>query len=197
MPGLVWKGEWNPEKTYTALKNGQASRDVVFYNGSAYVANHPAPITGINPEEDTSGKWELLVKQGDTGATGPEGPAGKSAYSYAVDGGYTGTEEDFAKKMAEQPGSSSSEDSESLPEVGESDNGKVLGVVGGNWEAMNLPDNSKADAVAVDFSRYESAGIIVETYADGSTLTHNFEFDAEGRPTRRTDSAGGVQTFTW
>ena len=35
--------------------------------------------------------------KGDTGATGADG---KSAYSYAQDGGYTGTEEEFAAKLA-------------------------------------------------------------------------------------------------
>lgn len=49
--------------------------------------------------------------KGDTGAQGPQGPAGadgqpgtdgKSAYQYAVDGGYTGTEAEFAAKMAEE-----------------------------------------------------------------------------------------------
>lgn len=48
---------------------------------------------------------------GDTGATGPEGPAGsdgrdgvdgKSAYQYAVEGGYTGTEAEFAAKLAKE-----------------------------------------------------------------------------------------------
>ena len=48
---------------------------------------------------------------GPTGATGPAGPAGsdgqpgadgKSAYQYAVEGGYTGTEEAFAAKLAEE-----------------------------------------------------------------------------------------------
>ena len=38
--------------------------------------------------------------QGATGATGTTGADGKSAYSYAVDGGYTGTEEEFAAKLA-------------------------------------------------------------------------------------------------
>lgn len=43
--------------------------------------------------------------QGPTGATGAQGPAGtngKSAYQYAVEGGYTGTEEEFAAKIAEE-----------------------------------------------------------------------------------------------
>ena len=38
--------------------------------------------------------------KGDTGATGATGADGKSAYSYAVDGGYTGTEAEFAAKLA-------------------------------------------------------------------------------------------------
>ena len=50
--------------------------------------------------------------KGDTGETGPAGPAGpkgdtgptgadgKSAYQYAVEGGYTGTEAEFAEKLA-------------------------------------------------------------------------------------------------
>lgn len=45
---------------------------------------------------------------GATGATGPQGPqgadgaAGKTAYQYAQDGGYTGTENEFSTKLAEQ-----------------------------------------------------------------------------------------------
>ena len=37
---------------------------------------------------------------GATGATGAAGAAGKSAYAYAQDGGYTGTEAEFAAKLA-------------------------------------------------------------------------------------------------
>ena len=52
--------------------------------------------TGARGEKgDTGAKGE----KGDTGATGA---AGKSAYSYAQDGGYTGTEEEFAAKLAEE-----------------------------------------------------------------------------------------------
>ena len=41
-------------------------------------------------------------QKGDKGATGPAGADGKSAYVYAVEGGYTGTEEDFAEKLAQE-----------------------------------------------------------------------------------------------
>ena len=40
--------------------------------------------------------------KGDTGATGPAGANGKSAYAYAVEGGYTGTEAEFAAKLAKE-----------------------------------------------------------------------------------------------
>lgn len=42
------------------------------------------------------------LAQGPAGATGPAGADGKSAYAYAVDGGYTGTEEEFAAKLAQE-----------------------------------------------------------------------------------------------
>ena len=38
--------------------------------------------------------------KGDTGATGAQGNPGKSAYAYAQDGGYTGTEAEFAARLA-------------------------------------------------------------------------------------------------
>ena len=40
--------------------------------------------------------------QGDRGDAGVAGKDGKSAYQYAVDGGFTGTEAEFAKKLAEE-----------------------------------------------------------------------------------------------
>ena len=42
----------------------------------------------------------LKGNKGDTGSAGASGADGKSAYQYAVEGGYTGTETEFAKKMA-------------------------------------------------------------------------------------------------
>lgn len=47
---------------------------------------NPAPVNIRGPE-------------GPAGQQGPQGPAGKSAYEYARDGGYTGTEEEFAELM--------------------------------------------------------------------------------------------------
>ena len=42
----------------------------------------------------------LTVKNGKTGATGATGETGKSAYEYAKDGGFTGTESQFNKGLS-------------------------------------------------------------------------------------------------
>lgn len=64
-------------------------------NGNWYVGQTDTGVAATGP----------IGPIGVTGATGPEGPAGsdgKSAYQYAVEGGYTGTEEAFAAKLAEE-----------------------------------------------------------------------------------------------
>lgn len=54
----------------------------------------PQGIQGPRGEKGDTGS---IGPKGDTGATGE---AGKSAYAYAQDGGYTGTEQQFAAKLA-------------------------------------------------------------------------------------------------
>ena len=56
--------------------------------------------TGATGPTGPKGDTGLQGPKGDTGATGATGADGKSAYSYAVDGGYTGTEAEFAAKLA-------------------------------------------------------------------------------------------------
>ena len=54
----------------------------------------PRGETGPQGEKGDTGP------QGEQGAQGPAGADGKSAYQYAVEGGYTGTEAEFAAKLA-------------------------------------------------------------------------------------------------
>ena len=89
------------------------------YDGSsAKTIEIPIGADGITPTIGDNGNWYLgdidtnkpsRGEKGDTGANGPQGPKGdtgatgangKSAYSYAQDGGYTGTEAEFAAKLA-------------------------------------------------------------------------------------------------
>lgn len=75
---------------------------------------------GITPHIGDNGNWYLgdtdtgkpsrgaTGAKGDTGATGARGPKGdkgangKSAYQYAMEGGYTGTETEFVEKLAQE-----------------------------------------------------------------------------------------------
>ena len=56
---------------------------------------------GSNVVTFSDGKT-VTIKNGKTGTNGSNGAAGKSAYQYAKDGGYTGTEADFSAKLAEE-----------------------------------------------------------------------------------------------
>ena len=64
------------------------------------IAECEANIEAIIPYIGENGNW--YVGDEDTGkpSRGDKGPDGKSAYSYAQDGGYTGTEAEFAAKLA-------------------------------------------------------------------------------------------------
>lgn len=54
---------------------------------------------GPKGEKGDPGERGPAGERGSTGETGPAGPAGKSAYDYAKESGYTGTETDFAARM--------------------------------------------------------------------------------------------------
>ena len=64
------------------------------------IAECEANIEAIIPYIGENGNW--YVGDEDTGkpSRGDNGPDGKSAYQYAQDGGYTGTEEEFTAKLA-------------------------------------------------------------------------------------------------
>ena len=62
---------------------------------------------------------------------------------------------------------------------------------GGESAAPSVPPTG------VDMSRFESDGIIEETYADGSMKTTTIEYDSTGNPVKITDGDGNVTEFTW
>ena len=71
-------------------------------NGNWYLGETDTgkPSRGDKGEKGDKGDKGDTGETGATGATGAAGAAGKSAYAYAQDGGYTGTEAEFAAKMA-------------------------------------------------------------------------------------------------
>ena len=78
--------------TNEALAKAKASGDFDGPQG-------PAGPKGEKGEKGDSGDIGPAGQKGDTGAAGAEG---KSAYAYAVEGGYTGTEAEFAAKLAQE-----------------------------------------------------------------------------------------------
>ena len=66
-------------------------------------------ITKIKVDGEPESSYQLYPRNeefakragGDTGPQGEKGADGKSAYQYAQDGGYTGTEAEFAEKLAQ------------------------------------------------------------------------------------------------
>lgn len=119
---LSWtnnKGLTNPEPVN--IKGPQGERGPAGADG-AVGPQGPKGDTGLQGPQGETGATGPQGPKGDTGATGatgPQGPKGdkgdtgatgqagangadgKSAYQYAVEGGYTGTEAEFAAKLAE------------------------------------------------------------------------------------------------
>ncbi len=94
--------DWAKEKnkpTYTAAEVGALSEGTLDTASNEALAAAKASgefdgADGITPTIGENGNWFL----GNTDTNKPS--RGKSAYSYAVDGGYTGTEAEFAAKLA-------------------------------------------------------------------------------------------------
>ena len=115
--GLVEDEGWNFKATNVATKNdvGVAVNEAL---AQAKASGEFDGADGLTPTIGDNGNWYLgdadtgkpsrgdkgdkgdKGDTGETGATGAAGAAGKSAYAYAQDGGYTGTEAEFAAKMA-------------------------------------------------------------------------------------------------
>src|SRR5208282_3770463 len=67
--GVNFRGPFNPSASY-------ATRDVVTYDGSTYVAIAPSRGPDNPPPDQNPAAWALLAAAGATGPAGPEGPAG-------------------------------------------------------------------------------------------------------------------------
>ena len=102
--------EWD-DAVGTYTDTGKPSRGEKGETGAAG-ADGADGRDGITPTIGDNGNWYLGDTDtgkpsrgkdgasGATGATGEKGADGKSAYAYAVEGGYTGTEAEFAAKLA-------------------------------------------------------------------------------------------------
>lgn len=100
---------YNPDiKSWVKLTDATSEDAVAPFigsNGNWWIDNRDTdiPASGKSPIIGENGNWWIfdsaLNEYADTGATA----YGKTAYEYAVDRGYTGTEEDFGKMLNEVP----------------------------------------------------------------------------------------------
>lgn len=100
---------YNPDiKSWVKLTDATSEDAVAPFigsNGNWWIDNRDTgiPASGKNPIIGENGNWWIfdpaLNEYADTGATA----YGKTAYEYAVEQGYIGTEEDFGRMLAEVP----------------------------------------------------------------------------------------------
>lgn len=98
LPENVLTEEDLEEAINTALTQAKDSGEFKGDKGDKGDKGETGPQGPAGPQGDKGDKGE----QGEKGADGSSGKDGKSAYQYAKDGGYTGTEEEFAEKLASE-----------------------------------------------------------------------------------------------
>ena len=135
------------------------------------------------PSRGETGPQGPQGEQGPTGATGPQGPKGdtgatgadgKSAYQYAQEGGYTGTETEFAAKIAEE-----------LPNKLPNPNALTFtGAVTGSYDgseplSVEIPSGSSGSAYELPVASATQLGGVMPV-AKTDEMTQAVGVDAEG-----------------
>lgn len=119
--------------------------------------------------------------KGDTGATGATGADGKSAYSYAQEGGYTGTEAEFAAKLAAEklPNPYPLTFTGAVSETYDGSSAKTIEIPSGGGSALaglTIADNYDIELIShviIDQDNIPTAGITVTQKDDGSPFAYD------------------------
>lgn len=156
---------YNPDiKSWVKLTDATSEDAVAPFigsNGNWWIDNRDTgiPASGKSPIIGENGNWwvfdSALNEYADTGAT----VYGKTAYEYAVDYGYTGTEEDFGKMLNEVP--NAVKDAKQAVK----DSKEVLQnppkIVDGNWYIYDYAKDTYQDS---GINAVGDAFVIVKTY---------------------------------
>ena len=184
-----------PEAITTALAQAKESGE---FDGAAGQDGAPGQ-DGITPTIGDNGNWYLgdtdtgKPSRGETGqagadgrdgADGQPGADGKSAYQYAVEGGYTGTKEAFAAKMAAEIPTVD----DTLTKPGQAADAAVVGEQLSNLseEKVSLPKDADGNVITGTAGWYAvSDGVGGITWVEsapstgggGGTTTHGIVWD--------------------
>lgn len=118
---------------------------------------------GPKGETGATGERGPQGEQGPAGPTGASGADGKSAYQYAVDGGYTGNEEEFSEKMAAKIPSKTSE------LINDSGYANTTDI------PKKLPNPKKLTFTGGVAAEYDGSGAVTVTIPEGSGGTVRIE----------------------
>ena len=170
------------------------------YDGSsAKTIEIPIGADGITPTIGDNGNWYLGAtdtgkpsrgEKGDTGANGPQGPKGdtgatgadgKSAYSYAQDGGYTGTEAEFAAKLAAEklPNPYPLTFTGAVSATYDGSSAKTIEVPSGGGGASGLCIYDNYDVTLISFAQIDQAtlpidaGIVITADDNGNSFSYD------------------------
>lgn len=152
------------------------------FNGVQGPKGDTGPVGPVGPQGPQG-------EQGPTGATGPQGPKGdtgatgadgKSAYQYAQDGGYTGTEEEFADKLANECIDQTARD------YADTANARIDLFT--SLEAGSTTGDAELQDIRIGFDgkSYDSAGSAVRGQAEALKNSLDFMSEEEGETTTTT-----------
>lgn len=166
---------YNPDiKSWVKLTDATSEDAVAPFigsNGNWWIDNRDTgiPASGKSPIIGENGNWRIfdpaLNEYADTGATA----YGKTAYEYAVDHGYTGTEEDFSRMLAEVP--NAVKDAKQAVK----DSKEVLQnpskIVDGNWYIYDYAKDTYQDS---GINAVGDAFTIVKTYSSVQAMEDDY-----------------------
>jgi hypothetical protein len=166
---------YNPDiKSWVKLTDATSEDAVAPFigsNGNWWIDNRDTgiPASGKSPIIGENGNWwvfdSALNEYADTGATA----YGKTAYEYAVDYGYTGTEEDFGKMLNEVP--NAVKDAKQAVK----DSKEVLQnppkIVDGNWYIYDYVNDTYQDS---GINAVGDAFTIVKTYSSVQAMQDDY-----------------------
>ena len=166
---------YNPDiKSWVKLTDATSEDAVAPFigsNGNWWIDNRDTGVSasGKSPIIGENGNWwvfdSALNEYADTGATA----YGKTAYEYAVDHGYTGTEEDFGKMLNEVP--NAVKDAKQAVK----DSKEVLQnppkIVDGNWYIYDYVNDTYQDS---GINAVGDAFTIVKTYSSVQAMEDDY-----------------------
>lgn len=166
---------YNPDiKSWVKLTDATSEDAVAPFigsNGNWWIDNRDTgiPASGKSPIIGENGNWwvfdSALNEYADTGTTA----YGKTAYEYAVDHGYTGTEEDFGKTLNEVP--NAVKDAKQAVK----DSKEVLQnppkIVDGNWYIYDYAKDTYQDS---GINAVGDAFTIVKTYSSVQAMEDDY-----------------------